>query len=264
MGSDVGLDARKAEVRRFWEASSCGEVYAEGDTAEDKLRQNGEARYRLEPYIHEFARFCEGSGQDVLEIGVGMGADHLEWTRSGPHHLAGIDHTPRAVSWTAQRLGAFDLKSDLREGDAGNLPFADSSFSTVYSWGVLHHSPDTPRAFLEAHRVLRPGGTLRVMIYHRPSIVGAMLWARYGPPGAQPARDLRPSSGVSRNQRIYRLRSTATSGPIQRLRYPLRCSFGDLLFGEVGQQHASLGLTLARRAWPRALIRRMRMLGLLQ
>lgn len=50
MGTDMGLDARKAEVRRFWEAASCGEVYAEGDTAEGKLRQNGEARYRLEPY----------------------------------------------------------------------------------------------------------------------------------------------------------------------------------------------------------------------
>jgi SAM-dependent methyltransferase len=170
MGTDVSLDARKAEVRRFWEAASCGEVYAEGGTAEEKLRQNGEARYRLEPYIREFARFWEGSGQDVLEIGVGMGADHLEWARSSPHHLAGIDLTPRAVSWTAQQLDAFGLKSDLREGDAENLPFADRSFSIVYSWGVLHHSPDTPRAFLEAYRVLRPGGTLRVLIWSLPEL----------------------------------------------------------------------------------------------
>jgi ubiquinone/menaquinone biosynthesis C-methylase UbiE len=158
----MDLNVRKTEVRRFWEAASCGEVYAEGPTAEEKLRQNAEARYRLEPYIRDFARFWEGSGQDVLEIGVGMGADHLEWARSGPHHLAGIDLTHRAVTWTAQRLDAYGLKSDLREGDAENLPFADRSFSIVYSWGVLHHSPDTSRAFLEAHRVLRPGGTLRL------------------------------------------------------------------------------------------------------
>jgi len=267
MGTDMGLDAHKAEVRRFWEAASCGEVYAEGDTAEDQLRQNGEARYRLEPYIHEFARFWEGAGQDVLEIGVGMGADHLEWARSGPHHLAGIDLTPRAVSWTAQRLDTFGLKSDLREGDAENLPFADGSFSIVYSWGVLHHSPDTPRAFLEAHRVLRPGGTLRVMIYHRPSIVGAMLWARYGLATGHPARSM---------QEIYshHLESPGTKGytvsEARRLVAPfsqcdIRCaiSFADLLQGEVGQQHASPVLTLARRFWPRPLIRRMPKLGLL-
>jgi ubiquinone/menaquinone biosynthesis C-methylase UbiE len=267
MSTNVGSDARKAEVRRFWEAASCGEVYAESGTAEEKLRQNGEARYSLEPYISEFARFCEGAGQDVLEIGVGMGADHLEWARSGPHHLAGIDLTPRAVSWTAQRLDAFGLKSDLREGDAENLPFADNSFDMVYSWGVLHHSPDTPRAFLEAHRVLRPGGILRVMIYHRPSIVGAMLWARYGLATGHPARSL---------QQIYahHLESPGTKGytvsEARRLVAPfsacdIRCavSFADLLLGEVGQQHAGPGLALARRAWPRPLIRRMPMLGLL-
>jgi len=267
MGTDVGLDARKAEVCRFWEAASCGEVYAEGSTVEEKLRQNAEARYRLEPYIREFARFWEGSGQDVLEIGVGMGADHLEWARSGPHHLAGIDLTPRAVSWTAQRLGACGLKSDLRQADAENLPFADRSFSIVYSWGVLHHSPDTPRAFLEAHRVLRPGGTLRVMIYHRPSIVGAMLWARYGLATGHPARSL---------QEIYahHLESPGTKGytvsEARRLVDPfsacvVRCavSFADLLLGEVGQQHASSGLTLAKRIWPRPLIRRMPKFGLL-
>jgi len=131
MGTDVGLDSDKTEVRRFWEAASCGEIYAEGDTADEKLRQNAETRYRLEPYIHEFARFGEGAGQDVLEIGVGMGADHLEWARSGPHHLAGIDLTSRAVSWTAQRLDAFGFKSDLREGDAENLPVADHSASST-------------------------------------------------------------------------------------------------------------------------------------
>jgi ubiquinone/menaquinone biosynthesis C-methylase UbiE len=267
MGTEVGLDARKAEVRRFWDAASCGEVYAEGSTAEEKLLRNGEARFRLEPYIREFARFWEGSGQDVLEIGVGMGADHLEWARSGPDHLAGIDLTPRAVSWTAQRLNAFGLKSDLREGDAENLPFADHSFDIVYSWGVFHHSPNTPRAFLEACRVLRPGGTLRVMIYHRPSIVGAMLWARYGLATGHPARSMREIYA-------HHLESPGTKGytvsEARRLMAPfsachIRCaiSFADLLLGEVGQQHASAGLTLARRIWPRPLIRRIPKLGLL-
>jgi SAM-dependent methyltransferase len=263
----VNLNAGKAEVRRFWEAASCGEVYAEGGSADERLRNHAEARYRLEPYIRDFARFGEGFGQDVLEIGVGMGADHLEWARSGPHRLAGIDLTSSAVNWTVQRLEAYGLKSDLREGDAENLPFSDNSFGIVYSWGVLHHSPDTPRAFLEAHRVLRPGGTLRAMIYHRPSIVGAMLWVRYGLAAGHPTRSL---------QEIYarHLESPGTKGytvsEARRLVDPfsacnVRCavSFADLLLGEVGQQHASPGLSLAKRVWPRPLIRRMPMLGLL-
>jgi hypothetical protein len=33
-------------------------------------------RYRLEPYIIPFADFASAEGLDVLEIGLGLGADH--------------------------------------------------------------------------------------------------------------------------------------------------------------------------------------------
>ena len=257
----------KADVRRFWEAASCGEVYAEGSSTQEKFRQHAEARYRLEPYIRDFARFDEGCGQDILEIGVGMGADHVEWARSGPRRLTGIDLTPRAIAWTAQRLQTYGFAADLCEADAENLPFRDNSFSIVYSWGVLHHSPDTQRAFAEAHRVLRPGGTLRVMIYHRPSVVGLMLWARYGLAAGHPARSLTEvyarhlESPGTKGYAIAEARSLVAPFGGGKIRSAV--SFGDLLLGEVGQRHAGRGLTLAKRCWPRPVIRRLPMLGLL-
>jgi SAM-dependent methyltransferase len=64
-------------------------------------------------------------------------------------------------------------------GDAENLPFLDNAFDRVYSWGVLHHTPDTARAVREATRVLRPGGRLCAMLYARHSWVSYGLWARY-------------------------------------------------------------------------------------
>jgi SAM-dependent methyltransferase len=36
---------------------------------------------------------------------------------------------------------------------------------------VLHHTPDIERSVAEVHRVLRPGGTAYVMLYHRDSLV---------------------------------------------------------------------------------------------
>ena len=68
---------------------------------------------------------------------------------------------------------------DLRVSDAENLPFHDNEFDVVYSWGVLHHSPDTAQAFREAFRVLRPGGIFKAMIYHVPSLTGFLLWIRH-------------------------------------------------------------------------------------
>src|SRR5204863_510310 len=56
------------------------------------------------------------------------------------------------------------------------LPFRDASFDLVYSYGVLHHSPDTRVAVAEARRVLRSGGVARVMIYHKYSITVGILW----------------------------------------------------------------------------------------
>jgi ubiquinone/menaquinone biosynthesis C-methylase UbiE len=257
----------KAEVIQFWNAASCGEVYAEGLNPEQQFQRHAEARYSLEPYIRDFARFEEGFGRDVLEIGVGMGADHLEWAKSSPRRLAGVDLTPRAVAWTNQRLVTYGFSSELMEGDAERLAFPDESFDIVYSWGVLHHSPDTPQAFREAHRVLRPGGTLRAMIYHRPSIVGLMLWARYGLTMGHPAYSLTEvyarhlESPGTKGYRIAEARRLVA--PFGAFSIRSAISFGDLLLGEVGQQHHGRGLAMAKWFWPRPLVRRLPGLGLL-
>ena len=50
----------------------------------------------------------------------------------------------------------------------------------MYSYGVMHHSPDTERCIREALRVLKPGGEARIMVYHHASLTGLMLWLRYG------------------------------------------------------------------------------------
>ena len=147
------------------------------------------------------------------------------------------------------------------------FPFVIIHSSIVYSWGVLHHSPDTQRAFSEAHRVLRPGGTLRVMVYHRPSVVGLMLWARYGLATGHPTRSLTEvyarhlESPGTKGYTIAEARSLVA--PFGACKIRSAVSFGDLLLGEVGQQHVGIRLTLAKRFWPRPFIRRLPMLGLL-
>jgi len=172
----------KESVKQHWEAETCGIRY--GTTLDEDssyFAQIRSARYRLEPYILGFQDAPSAAGKDVLEVGVGAGSDFIQWPNAGAK-ATGIDLTRAGVSTTRRHLiaeGHADSAGRVFVGDAEQLPFRDESFDIVYSFGVLHHSPDTLRALEEAHRVLRKGGTARIMIYHSPSWTALMLWVRY-------------------------------------------------------------------------------------
>jgi len=251
----------KERVRDFWNRAPCGEVYARGDELPERLEAQARARYELEPYLAEFARFADGRGRDVLELGVGMGADHLEWARSRPRSLTGIDLTPSAVAYTSQRLRLFGLASRVLVADVERLPLPDAAFDLVYSWGVIHHSPDTPAASLEIRRVLRPGGQARVMIYHRHSLVGYMLWLRYGLLAGRPRLGLRETYALhleSPGTKAYSLEEARRLfGGFSEVRVRTLLSPGDLLQGAVGQRHRSILLTAAKALYPRWAVKRL-------
>jgi ubiquinone/menaquinone biosynthesis C-methylase UbiE len=176
MATRASAPVLKSAVADFWNTEPCGTRYLSPSFDFDA---HAAERYRLEPYIADFAQFSSSAGLRVLEIGVGMGADYSRWLQAGAR-ATGTDLSTESLSRAAERCRRMDLQADLRHGDAENLPFADSTFDVVYSYGVMHHSPDTARCIAEAWRVLKPRGSARIMLYHHPSLTGLMLWLRYG------------------------------------------------------------------------------------
>lgn len=259
-GSANGLETGmlKDDVKDFWEAASCGEELYLADVSKEGFEKQLEHRYTLEPYIIDFAEFDTARGQKVLEIGVGLGADHQRFAEAGAE-LYGIDLTQRAIEFVKKRLELYGLQSNIKTGDAEALDFDDDTFDLVYSWGVIHHSPDTDKAAEEILRVLRPGGRFKVMIYHRFSFVGYMLWLKYALFRLKPWKSLdeiysaylespgTKAYSVSEGKKLFRNAS--------RVRCKTVLTHGDLLSSNAGQRHRGLHLRIARAIWPRSIIK---------
>lgn len=243
----------KEQVRAFWNADPCGTRYLQ---AKQDFDAHAQERYRLEPFIFEFADFHNARGLKVLEIGVGMGADYLEWLKAGAQ-ATGIDLSAASVERARQRCEGEGLMPSLRVADAEQLPFPDNSYDVVYSYGVMHHSPNTPQCVHEAWRVLKPGGQARIMIYHHLSVTGAMLWLRYGIMGLKSLRKTMFDHLESPGTKSYtRAEARQLMSEFRDLKLRVEFSPGDLLLHQPSAKFQSRFYGLVGKMFPRFLIRR--------
>jgi SAM-dependent methyltransferase len=111
----------------------------------------------------------------LLDAGFPEDASVLDWG-AGPGHLTYLlEHLGLATTYLdfdydypAFKLALSRLKGEKRFiEDPVKLPFEDSSFDAVVSFGVLEHVPDPPGSVGEVMRVLRPGGIF--FVYHFPN-----------------------------------------------------------------------------------------------
>ena len=244
----------KSEVASFWDTEPCGSRYL-GE--EFDFEHHAAERYRLEPYIPEFAKFKFSAGLRILEIGVGMGADYEQWLRAGAI-AAGVDLSESSLSRARQRCEQAGLKPDLRQADAENLPFENDSFDVVYSYGVMHHSPNTQQCLDEALRVLKPDGTARIMLYHHASLTGIMLWLRFGMWRGQSIRRCVYERLESPGTKTFtRGEVAAMMRHFADLHIEQVFSPGDLLLSKPSARFQSLIYRVAWKLFPRSLVRKI-------
>jgi ubiquinone/menaquinone biosynthesis C-methylase UbiE len=147
------------------------------------------------------------------------------------------------------------LTSELQIAVAENPPFDDDLFDAVYSWGVLHHSPDTQKAVNEVYRILKPGGLAKIMIYNKHSLIGYMLWTRYALLKFKPFKSLNTiysdhlESPGTKAYTYNEAKSLFSKFDIESIDSPL--THADLLNSEVGQKHRGGYLSIAKKIWPR-------------
>jgi SAM-dependent methyltransferase len=203
-----GREELKERVRAFWQAHPCGTKFSDAEIGTPEFFERIEAhRYEKEWHIPAAADFQNTRGLRVLEIGCGMGTDGAQFAKAGANYT-GIDLTDAAVELARKRFQVSGLKGEFRVADAERLDFPDASFDLVYSHGVLHHTPDIEAAVREIHRVLKPGRSAIVMLYHRGSYnyrVGIRVLRRAG-------------AGLLKSESGIKLINLLTGEPIDSLR----------------------------------------------
>ena len=123
----------------------------------------------------------------ILEVGSGPGRLAVLLTQRAPGlSVTGVDISPEMVERAARRATEAGLgeRIHFETGDVGALPFPEGSFDSAVSTLSMHHWPDPARGLAEIHRVLKPGGEVR--IYD----LAHWLW--------------RPAHGESRLERLAR------------------------------------------------------------
>lgn len=162
------------DVRDFWSRNVNAErIYGRQVTEQER----GSAAYfadletqRYRSHRHLLPSITSmAPGSSVLEIGCGIGLDSFTMAKHGLEVTA-IDLTEVAVETARTRFEKAGLRAAFQVANAEEIPYMDDTFDYVYSFGVLHHVPDTERALSEVYRVLKPGGETRIMLYHRHSL----------------------------------------------------------------------------------------------
>jgi 2-polyprenyl-3-methyl-5-hydroxy-6-metoxy-1,4-benzoquinol methylase len=167
-------DKSIADVQRYWDARPCNIRHSTKPVGSKEYFDEVEARkYLVEPHIPAFADFERWRDKRVLEVGCGIGTDSINFARAGAH-LTAVELSGESLRLASERAQVMGVADRIRfvQANAEELTSTlgdEEPFDLVYSFGVVHHTPHPDTALAEIRKLAAPGGTLKLMVYHRRS-----------------------------------------------------------------------------------------------
>jgi len=162
----------KSKAAIVWGASPAGASHADGMTPGSREYFERVLARRNEheiPSVLEMIPFAAFREKAVLELGCGAGYDAFQICSQRADYV-GLDIAPQNLVLTRKHLRLYGYDPILVRGDVENLPFPKERFDVLFSNGVLHHTADMEKSLSEACRVLKTGGELWMVVYHRDSV----------------------------------------------------------------------------------------------
>jgi SAM-dependent methyltransferase len=156
------------QIINYWNKQPCNIRHSSCEVGTKEYFEEVEHRkYFVESHILEFADFSKWNGKKVLEIGCGIGTDAVNFAKNGAEYT-GIELSDVSLELTRKRFELFQLKGAFFNIDAQDLDaltIVGCDFDLIYSFGVIHHSPDPQKIIDNCLQLLKPDGTLKIMMY---------------------------------------------------------------------------------------------------
>lgn len=176
-------------VQSYWNARPCNIRHSTQPIGTKEYFDEVEKRkYFVEPHIPGFAQFERWKGKRVLEVGCGMGTDTINFARAGALVTA-VDLSDKSLNLAKQRAKVFGLEDKITfyqanaEDLASRVPV--QTYDLVYSFGVIHHTPNPGNAITQIKRYMGSSSEFRLMLYAKNSWKNLMIEAGFDQPEAQ-------------------------------------------------------------------------------
>ena len=156
----------------YWEIP-CGSNLASflgiNDLSQKSLNKFDKGYFEVYPQLKNFVLKNINSDSKVLEIGVGYGSvSELLSKKCKEFHALDIANTP--IDLVNTRLERLGKKKNGIVGSILDNPYPEESFDSIVSIGCLHHTGDLEKAIDQCFKILKPNGTLNIMIYYSYSL----------------------------------------------------------------------------------------------
>jgi SAM-dependent methyltransferase len=181
------VQASVADVRTYWDRQPCNIRHGVADVGTREYFDQVENRkYRVEPHIPHFAQFERWKGKKVLEVGCGIGTDATNFARAGAD-LTAVELSGESLELCQRRFEVFGLKARFYQANVEELSSVvpREQYDLVYSFGVIHHTPNPRRAIEELMKYLGPTSELRLMLYAKVSWKNFLVALERAQPEAQ-------------------------------------------------------------------------------
>ena len=158
-------------VTNFWDSRPCNIKHSNKEIGTIEYFEEVEKRkYFVEPHIPKFAQFDKWQGKKVLEIGCGIGTDAINFARSGAIYT-GIELSNSSLEIAKKRFEVYRLTGEFHVANAENLDLVLDSqeYDLIYSFGVLHHTPDLKKALKQIVNYATAKTEIKIMLYAKNS-----------------------------------------------------------------------------------------------